>query len=118
LIPIKSSLVALGKPIAGLALGGAILWQVAAHSGPPIGIAYVHVTTPEIDVMVDDAKYHIETLSDSPIVCELCAGKHLLQMSRKGQTLFEEEFTVKAGAEVVLTAREGPEGDCVKPPSP
>jgi hypothetical protein len=52
LILIKSSLVAMGKPIAGLALGGAILWQVAAHSGPSNGTAYVHVATPEADITI------------------------------------------------------------------
>ncbi len=108
LILIKSTLVAMGKPIAGLALGGAILSQVVAHSGPPNGIAYVHVTSLGVDVMVDDAKHHVKSFCDSPIVCELRAGKHMLQMSRNGRTLFEEEFTVKSGTEVVLTAWERP----------
>jgi hypothetical protein len=106
------------KAVGGLALGGAVLWQVAAHSGPPNGIAYVHVSTPQVDVMVDERTYHIQSLWDSPIVCELRPGKHSLQMSRYGQTLFAEEFTLKAAEEVVLTAWERPEIAPATPASP
>jgi hypothetical protein len=106
------------KTFAALVLGGVFLWQVGAHSGPPNGIAYVHVTTPEVDVMVDDETYHVKTLWDSPIVCELRPGKHVLRMTRNGQTLYEEEFTVKASNEVVLTAWERPADAQAKPHSP
>jgi hypothetical protein len=118
LILIRSTLLATLKPIAGIAIGGAILWHVAMHSGAPNGIAYVHVSADQVDVMVDHTAHHVESRWDSPIVCELRAGKHVLQMTRNGQTLFEEEFTLNSGAEVVLTAWERSEGAGVKPPSP
>jgi hypothetical protein len=92
--------------VGALALGGAILWQVAAHTGPPNGTAYVHVCTPQVDVMVDEQTYAIQSLWDSPIVCELRPGKHKVQMSRNGQTLFAEEFTLKAAEHIVVTAWE------------
>lgn len=106
------------KTIAVLVLGGAVLWQVGAHSGPPNGIAYVHVTTPQLDVTVDDEPYHVETLLNSPIVCELRPGKHVLRMKRNGKTLYEEEFTLRSGAEIVLTAWERPENARVTSDSP
>ncbi len=118
LIMIRAFQVAAVKAVGGLALGGAILWQVAAHTGPPNGTAYVHVSTPQVDVMIDRETYHIESLWDSPIVCELAPGKHTVQMSRNGQTLFAEEFTLKAAEEVVLTAWERPEIAPAKPTSP
>ena len=59
------------KAIGSLALASVVLCQVAAHSGPQNGIAYVHVTTPEVDVLIDGQSHHIDTLWDSPIVCEL-----------------------------------------------
>jgi hypothetical protein len=94
------------KGIAGLALGAAILWHVAQHSGPQKGTAYVHVSATDIDVMVDDATYHVASFDDTPIVCELDPGKHTLRMSRKEQMLYEEEFTVPIGGHVVLAAHE------------
>ena len=42
-------------------------------------------------------------------MCELGPGKHVLQMTRNGKTLYEEEFTLSTGDEVVLTAWERPE---------
>jgi hypothetical protein len=105
------------KTIAVLSLGGTILWQVGAHSGPPNGTAYVHVTTPQVDVTVDDEAYHVETLEDSPLVCELRPGKHRLRMTRKGQTLYEEKFILRPGEELVLTAWDRPEDAEAKPDS-
>jgi hypothetical protein len=105
------------KTVAVLFLGGTILWQVGAHSGPPNGIAYVHVTTPQVDVTVDDETYHIDTLAESPIVCELRPGKHGLRMTRSGQTLYEEKFTLRPAEELVLTAWDRPEDARAKPDS-
>ncbi len=60
-----------GQGSRGLALGGAILWQVVEHCGPAKGIAYVHVVKTQVNVTVDEETYWVETLWDSPIVCEL-----------------------------------------------
>ena len=105
-ILIRSWLSPILKGAAALAFGCAILWQVAEHSGPESGIAYVHVTAPMVDVMVDDATYHIDSVWDPPIVRALRAGKHTLRMSRDGERLYEQEFTIGPGEEVVLTAWE------------
>jgi hypothetical protein len=104
---IRSSLIAALKAIGGLALGSVVLWQVAIHTGPPNGIAYIHVSAPGVEVLVDDLGYHVESLRDAPIKCELAPGKHVLRMERNGKTLFTEEFALRSGDEVVLTAWEG-----------
>ncbi len=105
---IRSLIFALGKVIGALGLGGLILWQVVIHIGPQYGIAYVHVPKPNVDVMVDDERYHIETIWDTPIVCELSPGPHVLSMSRSGRVVYEENFSLGVGQEVVLTAWEPP----------
>jgi hypothetical protein len=95
------------KGLGAFALGGAILWQVASNCGSMKCVAYVHVVTPGVDVTVDDQRYRVETLWESPIVCELGPGRHTLRMLRSGRVLFEQEFTLDPSQEVVLTAWEG-----------
>ena len=90
--------------------GGTILWQVANHRGSMKCVAYVHVATPAVDVTVDDQRYRVETMWERPIVCELRPGRHHLRMLRSGRVLFEQEFTLDPGQEVVLTAWEGFKG--------
>jgi hypothetical protein len=102
----KSLAVGTIKGLSALALGGAILWQVHEHCGLVKCVAYVHVVPPAVDVTIDGQTYWVETLWDSPIVCELRPGRHLLRMLRSERVLFEQEFTLDAGQEVVLTAWE------------
>ena len=104
---IRSIVLGIVKGVVALALGGAILWEVVEHCGPAKGIAYVHVAKSQVNVTVDDEAYWIETLWDTPIVCSLRPGRHMLRMLQNGQVLFEEEFTLEPGEEVVLTAWEG-----------
>ncbi len=100
-------LIALLKCTAGLVLAGAILCQVAMHSGVENGTAYVHVTASDsVEVTVDQEVYQVTSVWEPPIVCSLRPGTHVLRMIRDGQTLYEEEFTVGIGEEVVLTAWE------------
>ena len=66
LITIRSLMFATGKGIGAFGLGGAILWYVAVHCGPQNGIAYIHVSTPNVEVMVDDVQYHVETQWEYP----------------------------------------------------
>jgi hypothetical protein len=106
LITIRSVLFMIAKGMGAFGLGGLILWQVAASSGGLNGLANVHVTTANVDVTLDDVQYHVETLWDSPIVCELSPGHHMLRMLRNGQVLYEEELTLGVRQEVVLVAWE------------
>ncbi len=106
LITIRSMMFMIGKGMAALGLGGLILWQVAIRSGPLDGVAIVHVSSPNVDVSVDDVQYHVESLLDSPIVCNLSPGVHMVRMIRNGQVLYEEKFTLDLADEIVLVAWE------------
>jgi hypothetical protein len=118
-------LVAGMKFAAVLLLAGGILWGVAEHSGQHSGqssleqgIAYVHVAASDVDVIVDGLEYHVTSAWDGPIVCELRPGKHMLRMSRDGEVLYVEEFSVAVGKDVVLTAWERLPKDAVAAESP
>jgi hypothetical protein len=101
---------ALARRAGALLLGGMILWQVAVHAGPPDGRALVHASTAPVDIVVDDHVYRVEDWSHTPVVCELRPGPHTAQMVRDGQVLYREEFSVKAGEDVILAARDGYDG--------
>jgi hypothetical protein len=95
------------KRLGALAPGGAILWQVHDHCGSMKCVVYVHVSSPGVDITVEvDAQtYRVETIWETPIVCELRPGRHLLRLLRSGRVLLEEEFTLAPGQEVVLAER-------------
>jgi hypothetical protein len=103
-ITIRSTMFVIGKVIGGFGLGGLILWHIAVHSAPRNCVAYVHVSTPNVDVLVDDVEYYVETLWETPIVCKLRPGTHMLRMSRSGRVFYEQEFTLGIGQEIVLVA--------------
>jgi hypothetical protein len=98
---------ALVRRAGALLLGGTILWQVAERCGATDGQVIVHVTLPRVHVMVDDAMYWIEDVWDSPIVRDLRPGRHEVQMLQNSRVLYQEEFTLAAGEERILTAWDG-----------
>jgi hypothetical protein len=100
----RSLMVAISKAICALGLGGVILWHVAVHSDARKGTAIVHVSAPDVDVVVDDVAYHVETMWDSPVVCQLRPGSHKLRMIRDARVVYEESFTLGAGEDRVLAA--------------
>jgi hypothetical protein len=104
LITIRNLMFATGKGMGAFGFGGAILWYVALHCGPQNGTAYIHVSTPNVEVMVDDVEYHVETLWETPLVCELSPGPHQLRMIRSGKAVFEQAFSLGVGKELVLVA--------------
>jgi hypothetical protein len=101
---IRTLCTVLAKRVGALVLGGTILWQVSGHTGATKGRAIVHVTIPEAEVTIDNDRYWIETLRDSPIVCDLRPGRHTLAMFRTGRLVYQAEFTVAPGQEVMTTA--------------
>jgi hypothetical protein len=110
LITIRAMVFAIMKGLGTIGLGGVILWQVGIHSRSQNGVAYVHVMMTNVEITVDDVEYHIESLMESPLVCELRPGPHMLRMRRGEQVNFEQAFTLGAREEVVLTAWERPSG--------
>jgi hypothetical protein len=57
-------------------------------------------------VTVDDRVYRVESLAETPIVCSLRPGPHVVRMSRTGAALYEEHFVLEARQEIVLCAYE------------
>ncbi len=96
-----------GKPFGAVLLGGVILWQCAERADSPKGRAIVHVATLPADLVIDQDVHRVEDLSRSPIVCALRPGRHGARLLREGRVLYEEEFLVRAGEEVILTAWDG-----------
>jgi hypothetical protein len=108
LIQIRNTIFVMIKGMATVGLGGVVLWQAAIHARYDTCIAYVHVSMINVEVAVDDSEYRIESLWQSPIVCELAPGRHMLRMYQTGRVVYEEEFTLENGQQVVLTAGERP----------
>jgi hypothetical protein len=107
-ITIRALIFKSAKAMAAIALAGVIFWQVATNCGPQEGIAYVHVLAFDVHVIVDDLTYYLETPWQSPLVCVLRPGRHSLQMSRHGQVLYQEEFTVARGEPTFVLPYERP----------
>jgi hypothetical protein len=101
---IPSFILSMARPVGSLLIGGVILWQVAEHSGSTKGRAIVHVATTGVEITVDDAHYRVETIWETPIVCELTPGRHTVRMLRGDRVLYNEEFTVYRGEEIILSA--------------
>jgi hypothetical protein len=113
---IRLMLLSAAKRVGALVLGGVFVWQVAENSGLRKGEAIVHVTESGVDVTIDDSEYRVETVTDSPIVCDLTAGRHTLRMARDGRVLYEESFTVPTNNDVVLTAWDKTRRRMTQPP--
>jgi hypothetical protein len=97
-------LVAFVKGVGAVCLGSLVLWQVAQHSGATRGTAIVHVFESHVVVSLDDRDYPVNTVYESPLLCEVRAGRHVLKLKRGDRVVYNEEFSVEAGQEVVLTA--------------
>ena len=103
-ITVRSTMFVIGKVMGAFGLSGLVLWQIAVRSVPQNCVAYVHVSIPCVEVLVDDVEYQVEFLWETPIVCKLRPGVHMLRMNRSGQVLYEQEFTLGIGQEIVLVA--------------
>jgi hypothetical protein len=101
-------LVAFVKGVGAVGLGGLILWQVAEHSGSARGTAIIHVSEAHVVVSLDDRDYPVNTLWELPLICELRPGSHVLRMKRGERVVFQEDFSIEPGQELVLTAWEAP----------
>jgi hypothetical protein len=89
---------------AGGLMSLAFLGWVVDQTGPRGCEVVVHVYEADVEVAVGDRAYRIEGRRDRPIVCDLPPGRHTLVMRRGDQVLFEEEFEVRHGENVVRVA--------------
>ena len=108
---IQTLMLPMARWLGSLLLGGVILWQVVEHTGSTKGCAIVHVPNVGVEVEVDDARYRIETLWETPVVCELTPGGHTLRLIREGRVVCEEEFAVGRGEEIIVSAWDKTDGN-------
>jgi hypothetical protein len=92
------------KGLAGLILGGATLWWIVDRVGPVDSPVLVHVTEPDVEVTVGGLNFRIEERRYVPLEYRFRPGRYLLRMTRGDRILYEEWFTVRRSAEVMLTA--------------
>jgi hypothetical protein len=97
-------LTGMAKGVAGLTLSALVLWQVAEHSTPDSSEVVVHVCEQGVDVTVDDLGFRSNGIVDGPVVCSVRAGKHVLRVYRAGKVIYEKEFTVRKGQDLILAA--------------
>jgi hypothetical protein len=76
----------------------------AAARDDEIDMVVVHVTEPDVEVVVGTRTYRIEGMASAPIRCELPDGSHDLIVTRDGRLLYKQTFTVRSGESIVLTA--------------
>jgi hypothetical protein len=90
------------KRLGAVCLAFVVLWHVGRYAGPQAGEAIVHVARHGVIVSVDNRSYRIDSIGDSPVVCELAPGTHTVKVYRDELLLSDEDFTVEAGKQVVL----------------
>jgi hypothetical protein len=98
--PISSIL----KYATALAVSATVLWEVARHADSRGGQAVVHVMEGDVDLRIGDWECRVDSPTNTPITCELRPGQHTIQMFRSGVALYQEEFNVVPGEDIVLTA--------------
>jgi hypothetical protein len=97
-----SLIATLVKRLGAVCLAFVILWHVAQHAGPRRGKAIVHVTRPDVEVVVDHLEYRLESIAQSPLVCELDPGEHVARIRHGEHLLDEQTFTIEPGKEAVV----------------
>jgi hypothetical protein len=97
-----SLIATLMKRLGAVCLAFVILWHVSQHAGPRRGKAIVHVTRPDVEVVVDHLEYRLESIAQSPLVCELEPGEHEAQIRHGEHLLDQQTFTIEPGKEAVV----------------
>ena len=89
---------------AGVMSSFVVLGVVAGDSGPVTGEVVVHLMEPDVVVEVGGETWHVGPEPGPPVVLQVPRGRHTLVVSRRGETLHREEFTVEGGQTVALIA--------------
>lgn len=95
------------KRLGAVCLAFVIFWHVSQHAAPRRGQAIVHVSQPQVLVLIDHQEYFVPTFADSPVVCDLEPGEHRVQVWKHGVLLGEEDVQIEAGKEVVVSPFDG-----------
>ena len=98
-----SMLATLLKRLGVVCLAFVVVWHITQSSTPRWGKAIVHVSrTKRAVVSIDHADYLVRSAMESPVVCDLDPGSHLVQVWEAGKLLGERRINVVAGEEVVV----------------
>ena len=109
-----SMLATLLKRLGVVCLAFVVVWHVTQLSAPRWGKAIVHVSqTSHTVVSIDHADYLVRSAMESPVVCNLEPGPHLIQVWEAGKLKDEHRINVVAGKEVVISTIERPAGERV-----
>jgi len=101
----SSRIVAVAKRLGAVGLALVIFWHVAQHAGlQRRGTAIVHVAQLNVVIAIDGQVYPVDSMAETPLVCELGPGEHVLAMSRGGRLVYQESFTIEPGGELILSA--------------
>ncbi len=89
---------------AGVMSSFVALGVVAGDSGPVTGGVVVHLMEPDVEVRVGGVTRRVGGEPGPPLVLDLPCGRYELLISRRGETLHREEFTVEGAQTVALIA--------------
>jgi hypothetical protein len=109
------------KALGACMLGGGILYQVIERVSPDPCIARVHVAKARANITIDDQTFWVNTAWGTPLACKLKPGHHVVRMLEGPNVLFEDEFTLEPGQEIVLAVWDklhGKPGACNPPNTP
>ncbi len=77
-------------------------WHSVRHESPAKGKAIVHVPEAGVLVAIDDRKYLVHSMSESPVVCELNPGTHRVEINHGPLVLGVQHFEIESGKESIL----------------
>src|SRR3954471_19328332 len=97
----SSLLTGVAKCLGALILSVVVLWQTADNTGSAESEVFIHVTADDVEVLVDQETFRINSAFKEVIVCQLRPGWHELRMMRNGELLYEETFSVERGLDLV-----------------
>jgi hypothetical protein len=99
---ILSLIATLVKRLGAVCIVFVILWHVTDHTGPRRGKAVVHVSRPDVHVVIDYRDFPVASIAQSPVVCELEPGNHVASVRHGKVMLDEQSFSIDPGQEIVL----------------
>jgi hypothetical protein len=97
-------LVGASKWAGAFLLAACLAWQASSDLVCLDSEATIHVGVPDVEIWVDDLRFHVDLPWEHPIVCQLPQGEHVLAMLKDGVEIYRETFRVEAGEDRVLTA--------------
>jgi hypothetical protein len=107
-ITTRSLLFSVFKTLLGLGLAWALFVEISREGKRACEVC-VHVSAADVDVKIGEDIRHVSALqTDSPLVYQLKPGRHRLEVRRQGRLVYDENFEIDAGDDLILAAGERP----------